>query len=125
MNWRQAIWVAALSTAGVLMPALLNAQTENVAPPARATTWHYLCKTGDCPTKCSVSGTELFSTGSYLALIVTQLPNRSYWISIDTGQKEINYIGSGADQMACIIAGATLQSFRAAEPPNKGSDQRP
>jgi|SRR5215216_3602519 len=112
MNWLSKSAVAVFSVIGIAAPEMLNAQSGNMVPPAGAVTWHYQCKSGECPTRCTISGTELFSTGSYFALTVVQLPNHGYWVRIDTGQKNIDYV-AGTDQLACSISGATLMPLPA------------
>jgi hypothetical protein len=39
--------------------------------------------------------TEIFSTDTYVALTVMQMPGRKFWIRIDTGAKNLDFIGSG------------------------------
>ena len=113
--------VRSLLTAGAafalvaLAPRVVNAQVENMVPPAGAMMWHYECQPGaQCPTKCTVKGTELFSTGNYASLTIVQISNQGYWFRIDTGQTNVDYVAQ-ADQVICSIVGATLKSARAQE----------
>jgi hypothetical protein len=105
--------VMVLNVLSLLAVGPANAQTENLSMPTGSTTWHYECKPGtQCPTKCAVGGTELFSTGNYTSLTIVQLPGRSYWFRVDTGHGKVDYIMQ-ADQVNCSIIGATLSSARA------------
>jgi hypothetical protein len=106
---------AALSALVALAPRVVNAQVENMVPPAGAMMWHYECQPGtQCPTKCAVKGTELFTTGNYASLTIVQISNQSYWFRIDTGQTNVDYVAQ-ADQVICSIVGAMLKSARAQE----------
>ena len=108
-------WGAALSALAVLTPCEVDAQVENMVPPAGAMMWHYECQVGtQCPTKCTVKGTELFSTGNYVSLTILQIPDQVYWFRIDTGQTNVDYVAQ-ADQVICSVVGATLKSARAQE----------
>jgi hypothetical protein len=108
-------WGAALSALAVLTPCEADAQVENLVPPAGAMMWHYECQPGtQCPTKCMVKGTDLFSTGNYVSLTILQIPNQVYWFRIDTGQTNVDYVAQ-ADQVICSVVGAMLKSARAQE----------
>jgi len=107
--------VMLLPVPGLLAMSMANAQVENLSMPTGSTTWHYECKADtQCPTKCAVGGTELFSTGNYISLTIMQLPSRGYWFRVDTGKGKVDYI-TQADQVNCSIMGATLIFVRAQE----------
>src|ERR1043166_6881592 len=92
-------WGAALSALAVLTPCEVDAQVENLVPPAGAMMWHYECQPGtQCPTKCTVKGTELFSTSNYVSLTILKIPDQVYWFRIDTGQTNVDYVAQ-ADEM--------------------------
>jgi hypothetical protein len=119
-------WGAALSALAVLTPCEVDAQVENMVPPAGAMMWHYECQVGtQCPTKCTVKGTELFSTSDYASLTIVQMPNQVYWIRLDTGQKNVDYVITQADPVMCTIVGATLKSARAQEAGKSNPPARP
>ena len=106
--------IIALLALGSPRPA--HAQADNLSLPQGSTMWHYQCKAGiQCPTRCSVKGSELFSTSEYVSLTIAQIPGQVYWIRIDTGQTHIDYIAQG-DQVICSIVGATLASTRTPTP---------
>jgi hypothetical protein len=116
---------AALSALVALAPRVVNAQVENMVPPAGAMMWHYECQVGtQCPTKCTVKGTELFTTGNYASLTIVQISNQGYWFRIDTGQTNVDYVAQ-ADQVICSIVGAMLKSARAQESGNSTPAARP
>ena len=100
-----------------LQPCAASAGSDDVVLPPGAMTWTYECKPGvECPTKCSMKGTELFSTGNYLSFTIIQIPAQAFWFRIDTGQTFVHYFiaqNNIADQVSCSIAGATLMSARA------------
>jgi hypothetical protein len=94
-----------------------DAQIDNMVPPVGSLMWHYECKAGaQCPTRCTVKGTELFSTGNFQSLTILQIPNQVYWIRVNTGQANVDYVVQ-ADQVACSISGATLMSAKSAPRP--------
>jgi hypothetical protein len=108
-----------------ILPRMANAQVDNMVPPAGSMMWHYECKTGtQCPTKCAVRGTELFSSGNYVSLTIVQIPGQVYWFRIDTGQGNVDYVAQ-ADQVVCSMAGATMTSARAQESAKAAPAARP
>ena len=103
-----------------LVGGLLVPQTRAIAQTAGDTTppgvtWAYECKAGlHCPSTCSISGKEVFSTSDYHAIYITAVEPNLYWIRVDTGRDMINYI-SHADHMQCTIQSATLLYVRSGE----------
>ena len=98
-------------------PRAVNAQVDNMVPPVGSMMWHYECKAGaQCPTKCTIKGTELFQTGNFQSLTILQIPNQVYWIRVATGQSNLEYVAQ-ADQFTCSISGATLMSAKSAPRP--------
>jgi hypothetical protein len=94
-----------------LTPNAINAQAANFVPPAGSMMWHYQCKAGaQCPTKCTVQGNELFSTGAFVSLRIWQIPNNIYWFQLEAGANIVDFIVQSPNQFACTIAGATLVS---------------
>jgi hypothetical protein len=92
-----------------LMPQVSSAEADNFALPAGSTAWRYDCKAGSqCPTKCAIQGADLFATANYISLTVAKLPDRTFWVQINTGVVPINYIVQ-ADSVMCSVAGAILR----------------
>lgn len=99
--------------------AAADGQVDAPNVPPGAIPWHYECKGGDCPTKCTVNGNELFQTGGYASLTILQLPDRRHWIRVQTGQTNIDYVIQ-ADQVWCTVTGATLTAL-----PARGGENPP
>jgi len=105
-----------LVAATVLLPFAVGAQVENLTPPSGSMTWHYECKARkNCPTSCKAKGNELFATSDYRFITILQFPTQGFWIRIDTGQGNVDYVGFQGDQVICSIAGATLIFARSQE----------
>ena len=103
-----ALAVGVLAAAVAPQPA--SAQAGNMLAPPGSMTWQYECKDGtQCPTRCAVKGTELFSSSNYKTLTIVRIPEQAYWIRIDTGQGTIDYVAQ-ADEIVCSMAGAALKS---------------
>ena len=91
-----------------LAPEPSFAQAGDVVPPTGAVMWQYECKIGDCSAKCTLNGTELFSSGSIFGLTVMQIPERGYWFRIDAGQSSVDYLQMlRTEQMTCLVTGAS------------------
>jgi hypothetical protein len=96
-------------------PGARAAQPPEIVAPAGSVTWHYECKVGDCAAKCAVNGAELFSTGTFFGLIIMKLPDQGFWIEIDAGKINVDYVQtSPGDKLLCTITGGT--SVRMIEP---------
>ncbi len=112
-------WLIGLTALALVRPGTVEAQIDNVSPPAGSMIWQYECKPGiKCPTRCVVKGTELFSTDDFLSLTILQRPDPVYWLRIDYGHTLVDYVGYGgqAYELSCSIIGATLKAIRVSEP---------
>jgi hypothetical protein len=99
----------------VLTARASSAETGNFTLPAGSMSWHYECKSGtQCPTKCTVQGTELVSTGNYISLTIAKVPDKTFWLHIDTGVVPVDYIFQ-AESVTCSLSNATLTSIRKEE----------
>jgi hypothetical protein len=113
------ISVLVATAAGLIVSVPSRAQSDKLTLPPGAVEWQYECKGGDCPTRCAMAGTELFSTGSFSKFTIVQFPNQSVWFRISTEATSVDYIyfapGNRGDQVVCSMGGAALTSFRGGE----------
>ena len=109
MNWLKCS-MAAIGVIVLLLPDASNAQTGNAAPSSGTKTWRYECKSGNCPTKCSVGSGDLFSTGSFSVLTINQVSDRTFWIRVESGQKNSEYIIDGGERLICAVSDAVSTS---------------
>src|SRR5262245_53065781 len=97
-------------------------QPSDASPPPGTMMWQYECNAGtQCPTTCTINGNPFFQTSDYATLTITQIPNRVFWVQLDTGDKIIDYLVQS--DVVCSITGAVLKAARARE--SASSDSRP
>ena len=108
MTWMKCL-MATLGALTLFVPVGSTAQTGSTAPSSAPKTWRYECKTGNCPTRCMVGNNEIFTTGSFAQLTITQVSDHAWWVRIESGQSNNEYIVDG-ERLVCTISNAASTS---------------